>query len=170
MYRKLKNFDLPESGKRFDYDALITHLAGGRTIISKRYYVGQVRNFDKSAKSEELVRKQQQFLDTLKNSGFDVKTGNIMYDSGRIREKGVDVKLAIDVVVGASDDLYDTAIVLSSDTDLIPAIKYARHKRKTVEYIGFAGSPSFGMIRESSIQRILSKQDLMPFQYLKPVK
>jgi hypothetical protein len=33
-------------------------------------------------------------------------THKSMYDGGRIREKGVDVKLAIDVVIGAADNLF----------------------------------------------------------------
>ncbi len=167
-YRKLKGFKLPEEGMRVDYPAMIKHFVGDRELVSQRYYIGQVRNFDNSPKSEELVRKQQKFLDTLRNGGFSVKTGKIMYDADRIREKGVDVQLAVDLVVGASDNLFDTAIVISSDTDLIPAIKYVTHrKKKDVEYIGFAGSPSFGMIRECTTQRILTVQDLRPFQYLK---
>ena len=168
-YRKLKDLGLPEEGKRFDFGAFAAHLLGDRELVSKRYYVGQVRNTDHTAKSEELVRKQQIFVDTLRNTGFDVKLGKIMYDAGRIREKGVDVKLAIDIVIGASDNLYDTAIVVSSDTDLIPALKYVVNgKKKQIEYVGFAGSPSFGMLKESTIQRIVTKADLLPFQYDKP--
>lgn len=165
-YRKLKNFNLPEEGKRFDFAAFANHLLSERELVSKRYYVGQVRNFDKSEKSEELVRKQQMFLETLRTNGFEVKLGKIMYDAGRIREKGVDIKLAVDVVVGATDNLYDTAIIVSSDTDLIPAIKYVVNgKKKNIEYIGFAGSPSYGMMKESSTQRILGKEDMRAFQY-----
>jgi len=169
-YRKLKDFGLPEDGKRFDFDAFVHYLLSTRELVSKRYYVGQVRNTDHTDKSEELVRKQQIFLETLRASSFDVKLSKIMYDTGRIREKGVDVKLAIDVVIGASDNLYDTAIVVSSDTDLIPAIKYAVNgKKKNIEYIGFAGSPSYGMMKESTVQRVLAKEDLAVFQYDKPV-
>ena len=125
-YNKLKKLELPEEDKRFDFAAFAAHIAGERKLISKRYYVGIVRNHDNSEKSEKLVRKQQQFLETLRSTGFEVKSGKIMYDGGRIREKGVDVKLALDLVIGAADNLYDTAIVISSDTDLIPAIKYIR--------------------------------------------
>ena len=168
VYNKLKKLGLPEEGKRFDFSTFAIHMVGERELISKRYYVGIVRNHDNSEKSETLVRKQQQFLETLRATNFEVKAGKIMYDGGRIREKGVDVKLAVDLVIGAADDLYDTAIIVSSDTDFIPAIKYARFKKKNVEYVGFAGTPSFGMIRECSSQRLFSKEDLLPFQYLKP--
>ena len=167
-YNKLKALGLPDEIKRFDYAAFMAHLVGERTLISKRYYVGIVRNHDGSEKSEKLVRKQQQFLERLRLTDFEIKSGKIMYDGGRIREKGVDVKLAIDLVIGAADDLYDTAIVISSDTDLIPAIKYVLNgKKKKIEYVGFAGAPSLGMIKECSTQRLFAREDLTPFQYLK---
>lgn len=167
IYNKLKKLGLPEEDKRFDFSAFVAHIVGERKLISKRYYVGIVRNHDQSEKSEKLVRKQQQFLETLRSSGFEIKPGRIMYDGARIREKGVDVKLAVDLVIGAGDDLYDIAIVVSSDTDLIPAIKYLRYKKKKVEYIGFAGDPSLGMIKECNTQRLFSREDLIPFQSLK---
>lgn len=167
-YNKLKNLGLPEEGKRFDFDRFVKHLTGERTLVSKRYYVGIVRNHDHSAKSERLVKKQQQHLERLRAVGFDIKPGKIMYDGGRIREKGVDVKMAVDLVIGAADNLYDTAVVISSDTDLIPAIKYVMSgKKKLVEYVGFTGTPSFGMIKECTSQRLLAKEDLVPFQTLK---
>lgn len=34
----------------------------------------------------------------------------------------------------AVDNLYDTAIVISSDTDLIPAVLYIQYKKKKIEY------------------------------------
>ena len=112
-----------------------------------------------------MVKDQQKFLSYLKTEGFEVKYGRIMYDGGNIREKGVDVKLAVDLVIGATDNLYDTAIVISSDTDLIPAIKYVcKAKKKNVEYIGFGSSPSLGMIKESSIPRVFSNIDMVKFQ------
>lgn len=169
-YNKLKKLGIPEEDKRFDFSAFVAHIVGERKLISKRYYVGIVRNHDHSEKSDKLVRKQQQFLETLRSTGFEVKPGRIMYDGGRIREKGVDVKLAIDLVIGAADNLYDTAIIVSSDTDFIPAIKYARYKKKNVEYVGFTGEPSLGMIKECNTQRLLSREDLVPFQSLKETK
>lgn len=169
-YNKLKTLGLPEEGHRFDFSAFVAHIVSGRDLISKRYYVGIVRNHDHSEKSETLVRKQQQFLETLRSASFEIKPGRIMYDGGRIREKGVDVKLAVDLVIGAADDLYDTAMIVSSDTDLIPAIRYVRYKKKNVEYVGFAGVPSLGMIKECSSQRLFAKEDLVPFQYLKKGK
>jgi len=164
-YRRLKELGIPEKLARIDYSAFIQHLIGERVLVSKRYYIGIVRNVDGSEKAEKMVKGQQRFLSNLETEGFEVKRGRIMYDDGKIREKGVDIKLAVDLVIGATDNLYDTAIVISSDTDLIPAIQYARKaKKKIIEYIGFGSNPSFGMIKESSVPRVLSNIDMVKFQ------
>lgn len=44
------------------------------------------------------------------------------------REKGIDVQLAVDLITGASDNLYDVGIVFSGDTDLRPALEYVAHR------------------------------------------
>jgi len=48
-------------------------------------------------------------------------------------EKGIDVMMALSVAVGALKDTYDVAIVVSSDTDLTPAIETALGADKRVE-------------------------------------
>ena len=51
----------------------------------------------------------------------------------RAEEKGIDVLIALDIAIGARDDLYDVAVVVSADTDLIPAIEAALQAGKRVE-------------------------------------
>jgi predicted alpha/beta hydrolase family esterase len=92
------------------------------------------------------------------------------------REKGIDVKLATDIIVASFDNKYDTAIIVSSDTDLIPAMDVVRHKnKKKIEYVGFSipyknkngeedsTKPQSAMIRHSDIQRVLVESDLKKF-------
>lgn len=166
FYRRLKDSEINfPNGVKFDYDKFIEFLLGKRELISKRYYVGIVRNFNNSEKSEKLVKSQQKFLSELEKLDFVIKRGRIVYD-GTIREKGVDVKIATDLIVGATDDIYDTAIIVSSDTDLIPAIKYIKHKGKKVEYVGFSHNPSWGMMKNSDIRKLILPEDVNNFKFL----
>lgn len=55
-------------------------------------------------------------------------------------EKAVDVQIAIDMVVMAERDEFDTAYLLSADGDLTPAVEAVRAKRKKV----FVVSPLSG--------------------------
>ncbi|MEK7502824.1 MAG: NYN domain-containing protein [Patescibacteria group bacterium] len=160
FYNKLKKSGLIPNNKRFDYTNFVKNIVVQRDCVSKRYYIGIVSNFDNSAKSQLLVKDQQKFLSNLEKEGFDIKRGKILYDGGRIREKGVDVKIATDLIIGAVDNLYDTAVIISSDTDLIPAIRYIRYKKKKVEYIGFSSQPSIGMIANSDIRRLFTQKEL----------
>lgn len=83
----------------------------------------------------------------------------MQYSGVRPREKGVDVKIAIDMVVGAIDDLFDTAILVSSDTDLIPAVKYVRHKGKRVEYVAVSKT-SYNLKKVSDVTTELTAADI----------
>jgi uncharacterized LabA/DUF88 family protein len=49
------------------------------------------------------------------------------------REKGIDVLLAIDMAMGAVQDEYDTAVLMSADTDLVPALEAVLELGKRVE-------------------------------------
>jgi len=149
-------------GKKFNYKEFSLFLASDRNLCGRGYYVGIVRDYNHTQKSEDMVIKQQKFLAKLENDGFIIERGKIVYDH-EIREKGVDVKIAIDVVIDGIEDKYDTAIIVSSDTDLIPAIKYVQSKGKKVEYIGFSNHTSVGLIKDCDHQRVFGATDLQQF-------
>lgn len=161
-YLKDKEIGLAK-GIKFDYSRFVDWLVKDRKLISKRYYVGIAKNKDNTEKSKQIVEGQQKFLAKIENEGFKIKPGRVVYDNGKIREKGTDVKIAVDLVVGAADDIYDTAILISSDTDLIPAVNYVKYKKKKLEYIGFSHAPSLGMQKFADFTKLLSREDLDQF-------
>ncbi|OGZ32631.1 MAG: hypothetical protein A2V69_00925 [Candidatus Portnoybacteria bacterium RBG_13_40_8] len=163
-YLKDKEISFPK-GVKFDFSAFVKFLLNERECVSKRYYVGIFRNIDGSRKSEELVRGQQKFLSRIENDGFTIKRGRIMRHTDKdYKEKGTDVKIATDLIIGAVDDLYDTAIIVSSDTDLIPAIKYVKYKKKRLEYVGFSHAPLFGMQKYADFSILLLPKDIENFK------
>lgn len=62
--------------------------------------------------------------------------------------------------MGAVDNVYDTAILVSSDTDILPAVEQAQLRKKKVEYIGFLNKPSRAMVAKSNRKKLLTKRDL----------
>ena len=56
---------------------------------------------------------------------------------GELKEKGVDVALALDLVIDSASKNYETAIVVSGDADLVLAIKTAIDWGKKVEGCAF---------------------------------
>jgi len=165
FYKYLKNREINfPKGTKFNFTDFVDDLTRNRDCVSKRYYVGIARNLDNTDKSKEIVKGQQKFLSEIEKEGFVIKRGRVMYDGGRIREKGTDVKIAIDLIIGAVNDLYDTAILVSSDTDLIPAIKYVKYREKKMEYIGFSHAPSLGIQKYANFSRLLSPEEIEKFK------
>ena len=162
-YLKDKEIAFPKGGK-FNFKGFVDFLVGTRECGSKRYYTGIFRNIDGTVRSGILVKGQQKFLSKLEDDGFVIKRGRLLYDGGKPREKGTDTKIAIDIVIGAIENQYDTAILISSDTDLIPALQYARYKKKKIEYVGFSHAPSFGIQKNADFSRLLLPEDVMKFQ------
>jgi uncharacterized LabA/DUF88 family protein len=75
----------------------------------------------------EVIRRPLRYQAT----SFDHLGKPVGWDNGR--EKGIDVLLALDLVLGAVRDEYDVGILFSSDTDLVPAIDEALACGKRVE-------------------------------------
>lgn len=165
LYFKLRELKFSQLNK-FNYRGLTDWLARKREVISYRYYVGVVRARTNNAKGQELRKEQQRLFAhlTSKGQGFIVKQGYLMGNDGTYHEKGVDVKIAVDVLVGAYEDLYDVAIILSSDTDLIPVIQKVRHLGKQVEYVGFAHRPSLAMQKYATLSRLILKEEMERFK------
>lgn len=185
----------------FLFDHFVDFLANSRNIVGKRFYIGSVREQQNNPRSKVAMAKQTKFFNMLKITKWHIKTSKlrirtekVIIDSRtknykkllaqgvkyieyeRMREKGIDVKLATDLIVGAVDDQYDTAILVSSDADLVPTIDWIRRRyHKKIEYIGFsilankedATRPLQTMIAYSDIQRILVESDLQEFVKIK---
>ncbi|QQG42411.1 MAG: NYN domain-containing protein [Candidatus Giovannonibacteria bacterium] len=161
FYHRLKELKLTNL-LSFDYEKITRFLVGRRFLMSKNYYIGAIREEHNNPKSKELMTGQQKLTGILQRDGWIVKFGHMLKTDG-YHEKGVDVQIAVDLLIGAYENLYDTAILVSSDTDLIPALAKVRSMKKKVEYIGFSHKPSYGLITHSDIRRLLTKEDINQF-------
>lgn len=164
FYHRLK--EIPElKGKllSFDYRLFATWLVGERHLSQSKYYIGVIRAHPGDAKGQQMRRDQQRLFSRLRKAGWNTEFGYILDVDGKRHEKGVDVHIATDILIGAYEDIYDTLILVSSDTDLIPALAKTREKGKKVEYVGFSHKPSYGLIAHSDIRRLLRMEDLEQF-------
>ena len=109
-----------------------------------------------------MVESQQKFLQKLQDSGITLERGRIVYDH-KPREKGIDVKMAIDIVLGVVNNEYDSVVLISSDTDLMPAIKYVQSKGKKIEYVGFSHRFSNALLNSANEKRLLASSDVQSF-------
>lgn len=160
FYFKLKDLNLREAG--FNFSAFAKILSVGDTIVKATYYVGAVRT-DSTKHTQKLFNNQQKLFAHLKKHRFTYSLGYLLKIKGRMHEKGVDVNIAVDMLVAIYENLCNRIILVSSDTDLLPAIRKAKEKGKIIEYFGFSHQPSVAMVANCSESRLFTKKDLLPF-------
>jgi len=165
FYFKLKDIGLQKL-LDFDFSAFKKYLAGKYKIVGATYFVGAVKT-DGTEKTQKMFNNQRRLFFRLKRHGFKYSLGYLLKSNNRLHEKGVDVNIAVDMLVAAYENLCDRIILVSSDTDLLPAIKKAKEKGKIVEYVGFSHQPSLAMIANCSESRLIKKEDLLPFSKTK---
>lgn len=90
-----------------------THVLAG-----VRYYTG-IHDANRNPRGHALMERR---LRAYEAAGVRTLPSPLRYDStGRAREKGIDVRLALDLYRLGSKGLYDVAIIVSEDSDLDPA-------------------------------------------------
>lgn len=169
VYNRLKELGIV-STSLYDFHGLAEYLVGDGKLVSCNYFVGVVRARQDDARGQELRHKQQKLFNHLLSQNFIIERGYLLETNGRYHEKGVDVKMAVDLLVGAYENAYDSVLLLSSDTDIIPAIKKVEQLGKSVVYVGFEHRPSIALQREASAYRILRKGEVQRFVYKKSLE
>ncbi|MBU3979009.1 NYN domain-containing protein [Patescibacteria group bacterium] len=160
FYNKAKKM-LPQIHlTHFDYSGL-AKLITKEKHIDITYYVGEIRQYPNNKKSKILYSNQQKLFTNLRKQNITIKLGYLLMSSGVFHEKGVDVQIAVDIVRGAIKNEYDIFYLISSDTDLIPAIQTAKEEEKKVVYVGFENSISRALIKNCSSHVILKKKQIL---------
>lgn len=72
-----------------------------------------------------------------------------------VEEKGTDVNLAVNVISKAFHNAFDTAIILSGDTDYLPVMDTLNNLGKSVIVVGVKGQNLFKFKQHSDAQIIL---------------
>jgi|SRR6185295_10632390 len=106
FYHILKKYDIAKSD--YDFRGFVKSLLEeDDELLGVRYYIGQVKRIAGVLKSEEIYAAQQKFFEKLKKNDFYIVRGRIQYRDGVFFEKGVDVKIAIDLIEGAYENRYE---------------------------------------------------------------
>lgn len=161
FYFKLKDLKF-HNLLNFNFSKFAKFLARSRKIVSANYYVGKVRQ-DGSSQSDKMLASQQKLFATLKKHKFKYILGYLLKNDGVYHEKGVDVHIAVDMLTATYENTTNRIILVSSDTDLEPAIKKAKEKGKIVEYVGFSHKASVAMVSFCSESTLLKKEDIQQF-------
>ncbi|MCL2002120.1 NYN domain-containing protein [Candidatus Saccharibacteria bacterium] len=109
-------------------------------------------------KSELLIESQRRLKRYLTNDVVDfILSGHVRLQSyiaanrnhseeAIFKEKGVDVRLAIDMLTDVCDGKVKVAFLASSDSDMVPVVREMQARKCRVVYVGFATQPNQGLI------------------------
>lgn len=162
FYKKVKRI-LPQVHlTNFDYVGLAHSLSNDKSA-QINYYVGEIRKYPGNKKSQFLYANQQKLFTVLRNQKIEIKLGFLLFSAGEFHEKGVDVQIAVDIVRGSIKNEYHTYYLISSDTDLLPAIQTAKDEGKKIVYVGFDNFISRALMKNCSSYLILKKNQILKF-------
>jgi len=158
----------------YNFTGLLDKVLAGITIDRKIFYIGRLtRHEETKEKSAELIEKQRELKNHLEGQGFEV-----VY-AGRVRgheetcpkghrflsfkEKGVDVKIAVDMITFAHNKELKMAIIGSSDSDLQPGIKELEKMGVERIYLGFEISPNKGLTYTTNRTILIRNSEVVEF-------
>ena len=134
-----------------DFNKLFNKPLKGFKVSRKIFYTARLHSHPETRiKSDKLIKLQRKLRNSLISQGFEfVVSGNVrgqkVGNKIIFKEKGVDVRIAVDLVSMACDKELNKAILCSSDSDLQPAIKELRDRNVEVVYLGFELNPNKGL-------------------------
>lgn len=156
-----------EKLERLDVKYIFKSLLSDEDTEIRYYGVTKVKRETKFG--DEVLAKSIQISDSIRRlKGYLLQNGIRYRSVGRLHlrggdsgykytEKGVDVGLAIELFNDAVSGKVDKIVLVSSDVDLIPAIR-AASKYVDVVYIGFEGILTKDLIRLTSETKIISNE------------
>ena len=163
FYHKVKRTNPKVHLTNFEYGKFVLSLVKPKDKAIIVYYVGEVKNVRENPKNRQLFANQQKLFNNLRSQDIEIKLGYLLLSDGVYHEKGVDVQIAVDIVRGAIKNEYDICYLISSDTDLLPAIQTAKDEKKKIIYVGFENFISRALSKNCSSYIILKKNQILKF-------
>jgi len=164
----------------YNFKGLLDKVLNGLQIDQKVFYFARVKEHQDSKEKSKLLIEEQRLLKThLEKQGFEViLSGRVrgQWEDGQggkkilvFREKGVDVKVAVDMVSLACDKKVKEIILGSSDSDLQPAIKEVRDRKVSCVYLGFEAQPNKGLSYTTNRTLLIRNSELFEFEKIQKV-
>jgi len=155
----------------YDFKGLFAQVLEGLKIDEICFYFAHIKKHPQSIeKSKHLIEEQRLLKTHLERSGFKINMagsvrGNIDKNKNLIfKEKGVDVRIGVDMIVLACDKKFDSIILGSSDSDLQPAIKEITKRGLECIYLGFETKPNKGMTYTTSRTILIRNSEVLKFK------
>jgi uncharacterized LabA/DUF88 family protein len=159
----------------FDFRGLLNKVLSGIKIDEEIFYFGRIKEHEDSReKSKQLIEEQRLLKTHLENQGFSVifagrVRGQLEEDlKGKkvlvFKEKGVDVKMTVDMVSWTCDKKVKEIILGSSDSDLQPAIKEIKQRGISCTYLGLEAQPNKGLSYTTNKTILIRNSEIFEFE------
>lgn len=148
--------DLKLYNPRFLADKLV----GNRQLVTVHFYCAPPPAFylQDGPEFEEKYWKQLSYYEEIKKlPQVEFYLAKLMGRKGALREKGLDTKLNTDLVLYASQEKFDTAILVSNDGDYYPGLEGVKQIGKKLELAYFKGKCSMNTRQLCDIPRRLRR-------------
>lgn len=161
--------------KRYSIKTIIEKALKDFQIDQIKFYAGKINIPTKYPallpKSYIIADSQRRLKRSLTNQGIEyimagnVRLQDIKQENGRqvgvFKEKGTDVRVAVDMLSLACDNNLGTAILLSSDSDMQPAVKELKARGVTVIYVGFENKVNAGLSTTTYKTVLIRRSEVM---------
>ncbi len=142
-----------------DFQKLSQELCGNDKRLIRTYYYNAPLDM---SRDKEKYRKQQRFFETLR------KMPNFKVVLVRLQKrkldgktyyvvKGDDIHIAVDMIMLAQNNSYDTAILVTGDGDFTPAVEAVQSFGKRVENAYFKTGHSWHLSQACDVSTMLDK-------------
>lgn len=159
----------------YNFEGLFKKVLQGLVIDRKIFYFAKLAQHpDTPEKSKQLIEKRRALKTHLEKLGFEVVIkGNVRGQLEKdkkgkevlvFKEKGVDVKIAVDMVTMGCDGAIKTAILGSSDSDLQPAVEELEKRGVERIYLGFETSPNKGLTFTTNRTILIRNSEVLEFR------
>lgn len=160
---------------KYDFAGLLDKVLANTPLERKVFYFARIKeHIESKEKSKQLIEEQRLLKTSLENQGFDViLSGRVrgQWEKGRggrdvfvFKEKGVDVKIAVDMVSMVCDGKVARIILGSSDSDLQPAIQEVRARNIECIYLGFETQPNKGIYYTANKTILVRDSEVLAFE------
>ncbi len=177
VFKEMKR-DKPD-WHEYNFRGLFERVLKDLPVDRKIFYFARIKeHVESKEKSKQLIEEQRLLKTHLEKQGFEVVL------SGRVRgqfedsekgkrilvfkEKGVDVKIAVDMVSWSCDKKLKEIILCSSDSDLQPGIKEVRNREVSCVYLGFESQPNKGLSYTTNRTILIRNSEILEYETIQP--
>ncbi len=142
----------------YDFRRLFNSALANTTLHEQIFYFARINQHpDTMQKSQELILGRRKLKRHIEKQGFTYihagnvrghyqKTPSLKKPHLTFKEKGVDVRVGVDMVYKALTHQAQTVILCSSDSDLQPAVRVVKEAGVECVYLGFEIMPNKGLV------------------------